>query len=88
MQNIKSIDNQLVKCTVVQMWFKHFGINFHVFGTKTDSKSLRQNLLQDSVAQQQIYEKQPNSPNERALFSGQKKKELKRILRSPSIHNC
>ena len=41
MQNVKSIDNQLVKCTVVQMWFKSFGNNFHVFGTKTDSKSLR-----------------------------------------------
>ena len=40
-QNVKSIDNQLVKCTVVQMWFKSFGNNFHVFGTKTDSKSLR-----------------------------------------------
>ena len=41
MQNIKSIDNQLVTLCLVQMWFKSFGNNFHVFGTKTDSKSLR-----------------------------------------------
>ena len=88
MQNVKSIDNQLVKCTVVQMWFKSFGNNFHVFGTKTDSKSLRYNLREDSVAQLQIYEIQLKSPNERALFSGQKKKVYKRILKSPSIHIC
>lgn len=36
MQNIKFIDNQLVTWHVVQMWFKFFGNNFHVVGTKTD----------------------------------------------------
>ena len=41
MQTVKSIDNQSVMWCAVQMWFKSFGNNFHVFGTKTDSKSLR-----------------------------------------------
>ena len=41
MQNVKFIDNQLVTRRVVQMWFKFFGNNFHVAGTKTDLDSLQ-----------------------------------------------
>ena len=40
MQNIKFIDNQWVTLHVVQMWFKPFGIYFHVAGNKTDLESL------------------------------------------------
>ena len=36
MQIVKWIDNQLITWTVVQMWFKSYGNNFHVAGTKTD----------------------------------------------------
>ena len=36
MQNIKCTYYQLVTYYVVQMWFKPFGIYFHVAGTKTD----------------------------------------------------
>ena len=50
MQNIKFIDNQLVTWNVVQMWFKFFGNNFHVAGTKTDLDSLRRDLRKHSQA--------------------------------------
>lgn len=40
MQNIKFVYNQLVMQRVVQMWFKSFGNNFHVAGTKRNKKKL------------------------------------------------
>ena len=36
MQNIKCIDYQRIAQCVVQMWFRPFGINFHVAGTKME----------------------------------------------------
>ena len=42
MQNVKSIDNQLVKCTVVQMWFKHFGIGDFLFSFDPKVNSFNQ----------------------------------------------
>ena len=74
MQNVKSIDNQLVKCTVVQMWFKSFGNNFHVFGTKTDLDSLWWDLRKLAQTRIQRYKKWRKPPRVYYLFSGQKKR--------------
>ena len=41
MHNNKFIDYQLVTRTVVQMWFKSFGNNFHEAGIKKDMNCLR-----------------------------------------------
>ena len=41
MQNVKCANNQRVTQHMVQIWFKLYGNNFHVAGTKTDFVFLR-----------------------------------------------
>jgi hypothetical protein len=68
MQNIKFIDNQWVTRYVVQMWFKFFGNNFHVAGTKTDLDSLQWDLRKLAQARFQRYEKWRKPPRVWSLF--------------------
>ena len=68
MQNVKFIDNQWVTRHVVQMWFKFFGNNFHVAGTKTDLDSLQWDLRKLAQARFQRYEKWRKPPSGKSLF--------------------
>ena len=68
MQNVKFIDNQWVTQYVVQMWFKFFGNNFHVAGTKTDLDSLQWDLRKLAQARFQRYEKWRKPPRVWSLF--------------------
>ena len=68
MQNVKFIDNQWVTRYVVQMWFKFFGNNFHVAGTKTDLDSLQWDLRKLAHARFQRYEKWRKPPRVWSLF--------------------
>ena len=68
MQNVKFIDNQWVTRYVVQMWFKFFGNNFHVAGTKTDFVFLRWDLRKLAQARFQRYEKWRKPPSGKSLF--------------------
>ena len=81
MQNVKLIDYQWVTRYVVQMWFKFFGNNFHVAGTKTDLDSLQWDLRKLAQSSISKVRKMAETAKSMISLSGQKRKDYSGFIR-------